>query len=229
MKNIFLTLSLVSIILKANSQQVSTVELNFHLLFGNKPLVIADEASPLVKGDSIRFSVLRFYISGIQLFLNNSLTYSEQNSFHLIDAEDEHSMHLSFSIPGKILINKIKFNLGIDSLTNVFGAMGGDLDPTKGMYWTWQSGYINFKIEGNSFLNTTRNQEFQFHLGGYKDSFNALQVVMIDVTEKGVINIYFDTQHFIGAIDLKHQNHIMSPGKEAVHLSELAAKSFYIR
>ena len=110
MKNIFLTLSLVSIILKANSQQVSTVELNFHLLYGSKPLVLADEASALMKGDSIHFSVLRFYISRIQLFLNNSLTYSEQNSFHLIDAEDEHSMHLSFSIPGKILtINEYNF------------------------------------------------------------------------------------------------------------------------
>lgn len=26
--------------------------------------------------------------------------------------------------------------------------MDGDLDPLNGMYWAWNSGYINMKIEG---------------------------------------------------------------------------------
>ena len=77
--------------------------------------------------------------------------------------------------------DKIKFNLGIDSLTNVSGVMGGDLDPTKGMYWTWQSGYINFKMEGSSAVCPTRNHEFQFHIGGYQDPFYAMQTLELEV------------------------------------------------
>jgi hypothetical protein len=50
---------------------------------------------------------------------------------------DKHSK-LSFDLPTYLKYDQIQFQLGIDSLTNVSGAMGGDLDPTKGMYWTWQ-------------------------------------------------------------------------------------------
>ena len=69
---------------------------------------------------------------------------------------------LALQIPSNIPFSKLKFQLGIDSLTNVSGAMGGDLDPTKGMYWTWQSGYINMKIEGKSNSCKTRKNQFQF-------------------------------------------------------------------
>ena len=229
MKKILLIMLLLSIMLKANCQQASSIKLNIHLLFGSKTLAIADESYPLANGDSIRFDMLRFYISGIQLFYNNSLTYAEQNSFHLIDAADKNSVYLSFPMPEKTRLNKIKFNLGIDSLTNVSGVMGGDLDPTKGMYWTWQSGYINLKMEGRSAVCPARNHEFQFHLGGYQDPFYAMQTLELEVKNSGSLDIYFDLQKLTNELDLQKLNHIMSPGKEAVDLSELTSKCFSTR
>lgn len=118
--------------------------------------------------------------------------------------------------------------MGIDSLTNVSGALGGDLDPTKGMYWTWQSGYINFKLEGKSQYCNTRNNEFQFHLGGYLQPFYCLQSLKMKVNNSQEINIVLDVKKIIDAIDLKSLNHVMSPGKDAMTLSIIAANSFTI-
>ena len=45
---------------------------------------------------------------------------------------------------------ELQFLLGVDSLHNVSGAQTDDLDPAKDMFWTWNSGYVMAKMEGNS-------------------------------------------------------------------------------
>ena len=117
----------------------------------------------------------------------------------------------------------------IDSVTNVSGALGGDLDPTKGMYWTWQSGYINFKLEGKSNLCPTRKNEFHFHLGGYLHPYNALKTVKLKVQQSTDIAVVFDVKKLFSAIDLKSTNQIMTPMKEAVLISEKVAQAFSIK
>lgn len=118
--------------------------------------------------------------------------------------------------------------MGIDSTTNVSGA-GGDLDPTKGMYWTWQSGYINFKLEGKSNLCKTRNNEFQFHIGGYLFPFSCVQTIQLDLkpTEEPVIII--DIKKLLAPIDLSKQNQIMNTGLDAVKFSVLISNSFRVK
>lgn len=98
--------------------------------------------------DSIQLETLKIYISELSILNDKNVIWKEQNSFHLIDFSHPSTLLLILKLPSYQSFNKLKFNLGIDSLTNVSGAMGGDLDPTNGMYWTWQSGYINFKLEG---------------------------------------------------------------------------------
>ena len=60
--------------------------------------------------------------------------------------------------------------------------MGGDLDPTKGMYWAWQSGYINFKMEGSCSQCLATKNNFEFHLGGYQQPFYAMQTIELNTT-----------------------------------------------
>ena len=62
-------------------------------------------------------------------------------------------------------MKRIYFQIGIDSLTNVSGDLDGDLDPALGMYWAWNSGYINMKLEGKSSSCKSVKKEFQFHIG----------------------------------------------------------------
>lgn len=169
--------------------------------------------------DSIQFTTLKFYISGIELIRQNKTAWKETNSYHLVDAFHETSLSLPLNVPVKLKYDRIKFNLGIDSATSVSGAMGGDLDPTKGMYWAWQSGYINFKIEGNSNLCKTRNTEFQYHLGGYQFPHNNLQTIFMDMPNSQ-LHVLIDLKKLIFEMPLTQKHHIMSPGNEAMLMTE---------
>ena len=201
-------------------------KLVFHPVFHSSVIKFDDTYFKLKSGDSIQFETLKFYISSI-IFLNNNVpVWKEENSFHLIDVADEKTTGVLLNTLAAILFNEIKFNLGVDSITNSSGALGGDLDPTKGMYWTWQNGYINFKLEGKSNLCNTRKNEFQFHLGGYQYPYNALQTITLITEQHEQIDINIDLEKLFSEINLVNENEIMSPGKEAVLLSKKVASCF---
>jgi hypothetical protein len=181
----------------------------------------------IINKDTIRFDVMRFYISSVSFYQNEKKVFSELNSFHLIDAEN--NLKTIIDIPANLSFDQIKFNLGIDSITNNSGAMGGDLDPTKGMYWTWQSGYINFKLEGTTSLNSDRNHPFEFHLGGYAFPNNSLRQVSLYTTNKNIIDVSINLKKFTAQIDFSKSNHVMSPGKDAMKLSSILAECFSIK
>ena len=131
-------------------QQERTNSIVFHPLFGQEQLTLGDKNYVEDSGTILQFSTLKFYISEVQFLNHEKVVWKEKNSYHLVDATLEASLKLALDCPADLLFNKVQFQLGIDSVTNVSGVMGGDLDPSKGMYWAWQSGYINFKLEGNS-------------------------------------------------------------------------------
>ncbi|MCD6017411.1 MAG: hypothetical protein K0S53_532 [Bacteroidetes bacterium] len=169
--------------------------------------------------DSVQFTALKFYISGVELIHQYKTVWKEANSYHLVDAFQEQSLSLPLNVPTKLKYDRIKFNIGIDSTTSVSGAMGGDLDPTKGMYWAWQSGYINFKVEGKSNLCKTRNTEFQYHLGGYRFPYNNLQSIFMDMPASQ-LHVVLDLKKLITEMPLTQKHHIMSPGNEAMLMME---------
>lgn len=203
--------------------------LNFEPIFGNQAFMLNDSIYILNNKDTVIFENLKLYISNIELFKNDTLVFKEAESYHYIDFEKLNTLSFKLITQKPLDYNAIRFNLGIDSITNISGAMGGDLDPTIGMYWTWQSGYINFKLEGKSNLCKTRNNEFQFHLGGYSGEDNTLQTINLTTQNKDVITLLFDVKKFIETINFSQINHIMSPSKNAVILSRSAAKSFKIK
>lgn len=207
------------------SQVEKTVEVKINLSFGKEKLQ-AEKWYALSEKDSFLVDNLKFYLSGIEFIRNDKFFYLEKNSFHLVDFLDSNSTKFKLEIPNKLSFSSVKMNLGIDSLTNSSGVQGGALDPTTGMYWTWQSGYINFKLEGKSNLCETRNNAFTFHLGGFSSENNALQVLQFQLISQNKIEINLDIQKFLTSIDLKTQNHIMSPSKEAVGLAKKLASLF---
>lgn len=214
---------------KLSAQNEKAILLQFHPVFKDVTLVLNKPYYSESNADTLQVEVLRFYISGIELLQDGNTVWKEQNSFHLVDAAADKSLIIKLNVPQGIIYQQLKFNLGIDSTTNVSGAMGGDLDPTKGMYWTWQSGYINFKLEGKSNRCKTRNNEFTFHLGGYRHPFNTLQTVVLDTKGSETIHLVLDAASLTSEIDLAKRNHIMSPNEEALLLSEKLPKAFSIQ
>ncbi|MEY4928158.1 MAG: hypothetical protein RI894_2596 [Bacteroidota bacterium] len=197
-------------------------------VYGKHPLEMAHYYE-LSATDSISFSELRFYISNITFFYKKKKVSSEPKSAHLIDVNEPASTEIHLKNKRTIEFDSLSFCLGIDSLTNVSNELSGDLDPLKGMYWTWQSGYINAKLEGNSNRCPTRKNAFQFHLGGYLSPYSNVQQLGFALpkgSNKAVFQL--DIENFIKKIDLKTQHSIMSPSREAVYFSRNLKNQFAI-
>lgn len=208
------------------AQPKGHVKIQFVPTFSGKPIVLEEQVYHFSPTDSIVFETFRFYISNINLYQDNKQVVDDKNPPRLLDLSNP--MTLEFEVAQPAIYNSIHFDLGVDSATNVSGALGGDLDPTKGMYWTWQSGYINLKLEGVSNLCPTRNNAFEFHFGGYNGPTNALQSVILKTENKGIIRIEIPLDKFFKQIDLSKQNAVMIPGKEAVGLSAIFSQIFSI-
>ncbi|MBK8641862.1 MAG: hypothetical protein IPN15_06430 [Saprospiraceae bacterium] len=193
-----------------NAQDHKSISLNFIPIFDNQKISLNKNVFGEQSADTLIFETIKFYLSSFKLWDGNRLAWEESNSFHLLDLAEENTLSLSMKIPQETYYKTMCFNLGIDSMTNTAGVFGGDLDPTTGMYWTWQSGYINIKMEGKSPHCTTHNHEFQFHLGGYQTPFNACQNICLDLQKNDAHNILINFQNLFDKINLAKQNLIMS-------------------
>jgi hypothetical protein len=211
-------------IIGIKAQSTKKLKMHFKPNYGAFSFKLNDTTYTLKNGDSIRFTALKFYISSIELFNNSKIVFKEKNSYRLIDVAERNSGICSLNVPKYITFTSIRFNIGIDSSTNVAGALGGDLDPMKGMYWTWQNGYINWKIEGTCSSVPTKNHSFQFHIGGYHFPNNSIQIIQLPTHNQQSIDVGFDIKMLMEAIPLTTQFSIMSPKNEAVLLSKCLSK-----
>lgn len=193
------------------------------LSYGKREFVLND-TSVLHQEKRVTFTQLRFYLSGFTLLLKDSVVWQEENSFHLIDASQPESQQWKANLPDGLDYDALQFAIGVDSATSCSGAMGGDLDPTKGMFWSWNSGYINFKLEGTYPDCPARNHKFEFHLGGYQSPYATMQTLQVLATPNTPILIAMDVSEFIKGIDLTSDFRVMSPGKAAFDLSISSTK-----
>lgn len=190
--------------------------------------VLKNERLMLSQGDdSLDITVFKFYISDIRFSNNGIETGRDPVRFHLVDASDPYSLTILIqdSVPES---DTISFGLGIDSITSVSGVFGGDLDPVNGMYWTWQSGYINLKLEGSSILSPRPDHAFHFHLGGYAAPYNSYRVVKLPAKSASNLEIRVDTGKIFDTVNLSLENNIMSPSGAAMILSDKAIKMFSV-
>jgi hypothetical protein len=194
------------------------VRIKFTAKFGSGNLQLEKNYFLAAVNDSISIERFKFYVSGISLLKNGKTVHQNKTGYYLLDLENK--MQLEFGSTTKDF-DAIQFNLGIDSITNSGGVKGGDLDPTKNMYWAWQSGYINFKLEGKSKVCKTRNNVFQYHIGGYMYPHNSLQRITIPVQGTNSVNIVFDLEKFLSGVGLQTTNEIMSPGDKAMQVAKL--------
>ena len=214
--------------LKVFSQSKSdSLAVNFHLEFNKFSLELNKKYVSASK-DTLTFETFRCYISNIQIQYEDNSIFTQKDSYHLLDLENPNSFQIPITKMSDKLISKITFNIGIDSLTSNSGALTGDLDPAKGMYWAWQSGYINMKIEGKSSSCKTRNNEFQFHIGGYLQPNYSMRKVEINYNSNNNVNIGIDLKDFFSNINLSQTNSVMIPGKLAMELANDSVKMFHL-
>lgn len=207
------------------SQDANSINLKVH--YGNQDLNLNQAYLLSGSTDSIYFSKLKFYLTGLRCSNENIIVNDESKDYFLYDFETNST--ISFHILNSTICDKISFDLGVDSLTNMAGAQGGALDPIQGMYWAWQSGYINFKLEGYSPAIDTRKNKFQLHLGGFLSPYNTQRSIQLESENtNGANTIILDLQRFIDAIEIETNHTIMSPSEKAMIMSDTLAECFFI-
>ena len=178
----------------------------------------------LLENDTLNISNFKCYITDLKYYENDSLVYTSLKKAYLIDATDSSTYYITES--KFFTFDEIRFNIGVDSLTNVSGVYEGNLDPAKGMYWTWQSGYINFKLEGTSSRCPARKHKFYWHIGGYLSPFQSLRKVSskFEKNQSKKINIQLD--QLFTEIDVSEVHHVMSPNENAALIADKLPKLF---
>jgi hypothetical protein len=186
-------------------------------------------------GEKFKISTFKFYVSFIET-MNSSggLRTAETESYHLVDLADPNSHHFTVNLKNG-LYDKLNFIIGVDSIRNVSGAQTGALDPAKGMFWTWNTGYIFAKLEGKSPSSTAPFQMFTYHIGGFKSGENAIRTVslpaQIQIGKTNELIINADVQRWfdgVNTISIASKATIMSPGGPALQMADNYATMFSV-
>ncbi len=208
--------------------QTSSFFISFTPTYNGVPM----ELEKAYGSDSLKIETLKFYISDISFFNQEQQWFKFQDGYQLLDFSNELKTGKSYGAPSYFSYSHIEFDLGVDSLTNVSGAMEGPLDPMNGMYWTWQSGYINFKLEGTAANCPTRKNEFTFHLGGYQAPYAGKQRISLPIENLPStrdIEIEIPIDELFQKINLNDNNEIMSPCATSVEMAKILASVLKIK
>ena len=206
--------------------QKTTTEISFQLLFDNLPLELTKQY-PVSEKDTLTIDFLKFYISDITFLKEGTQVGKSKEKHHLIDAQHSLIYKALCTIKNKNF-DTITFLVGLDSKTQEKGIQGGVLDPTNQMYWTWQNGFVNFKLEGESSLCTTRKNKFQFHIGGFQEPYATSQEVSLKAKGAMPLLIKVEVASFFNAIDISQTNTVTSPNKNAVMVSKVLPNLFSV-
>lgn len=201
---------LIAISAAGYSQSNVSVELNF----GKKKIQLYKNYS-VTDSIQIQFSTIRFYMMNVVLY-SNGMEYKMIESAKLIDAELDNILNFNEEIES---IDSISFLLGTDYNTNTSGVLEGDLDPINGMYWAWNSGYINVKFEGE-FVNKKQKNSFEYHLGGYADPNPTARQITLIPNSNSKKSIAIDFSPFFSVDENFNKATILIPGKEAAEMMD---------
>ena len=167
--------------------------------------------------DSISFSTLKMYFSDFRFREKLSGGITEIDTLIFYDLADS-STHVFLKNLEISNYDDVSFTLGLDSSKNVSGELENAYDPLLGMYWAWNTGYVNLKLAGKSSLVLTKTHDFEFHLGGYRYPLATAQNIEVNLNDQ---YIYFDLEKlFSESINLSKNHHIMLPGKDAFLISQ---------
>ncbi len=227
----------VNITLNGQSQsQAGIVKLSFANKIGGNNVVYDTQWYLNANNDSFNISLLKYYISNVKLNSGGG-TYTETESYHLLDHSTASSMNFDLSNVPSGTYNSVTFMIGVDSLRNVSGAQTGALDPNKDMFWSWNTGYIMFKLEGMS-PQAGMGGMLAFHVGGFSGANSSLRTVTLTFPQPLVVNadnkqvnINADIAKLFAApnvIDFSVTSMVHMPGADAKKLADNYATMFSV-
>lgn len=212
------------------------ISLHFRHVAGAQELQLFTTSYTNRFGEPFTVNRFKYYISHILVIDADNKKHPLSDKIYLIDEADSLSKHLTFPAPAATA-RYLCFTIGVDSMYNVSGVQSGDLDPYKGMFWTWNSGYIFAKLEGKSDSSHAPAHYFTWDIGGYKQPNAAYRNITlplpgeIPASTSTSFTILADVlKWFDGVTPLRiaQQPQCHQPGKLALQLADNYATMFSI-
>lgn len=153
--------------------KVGSLKVSFENYVGQSKLSLGSSDYVNAAGNVFDVSSLKYYISNLNLSGASGSVFV--NKYFLID-ESDHST-LTFILNDIPVETYDSFGLvvGVDSARNVSGAQTGALDPIKGMFWDWNTGYVMARMEGSSAESGALGDQLSFHIAGFKGPHNVIK------------------------------------------------------
>ena len=182
-------------------------------------------------GDRISIRQWKYYVGG--LMLDDEPILLNGDKYALINAMEGKVCVIGAITPRNY--GQLRFRIGIDASDQSSGVRSGSLDPLNNMYWTWNSGYIAFKLEGESSSAPPPLHRFEHHLGGYREGqvFQPLvalkpkNTIALNSAKHNELLIDVDLHHYWERTDsIRAKSVIMQPGPAAMAQSEAVVRLF---
>lgn len=178
-----------------NSNVKANLSVEFDNIAGSADLQLNTGNYTNASAESFKVTMLKYYVSNFKLTNVDGSVYTvpQDDSYFLIDESNTAMHEAELSVPeGEY--KTLSFVLGVDSLRNTMDVSQrtGVLDVSGAatdMYWSWNSGYIFFKLEGTSPSITATGNVFNYHIGGFggytSATTNNLKTITLDLTTRG--------------------------------------------
>jgi len=155
------------------------LEIHISNSVNNIPLSLHTSTYVNSNTDTFSVDILKYYISNVQLVTASGYTYTENESYYLVDQSNPNTLHLMIKKVPAGHFSSINFMIGVDSVRNFSGIQTGALDPMNDMFWTWNTGYIMAKMEGHSPQSSEPTKKLVYHVGGYGGKFKGIRNVSL--------------------------------------------------
>jgi hypothetical protein len=130
-------------------------------------------------GQTFTIANFKYYIGNISLKKTDGKSFVIKDYF-LINEHEEDSKQIILNDVPEGSYTGIEFIVGVDSLHNCSGLQQGSLDPTNGMFWAWNTGYVFLKLDGQSPSSKSAGNIFEYHIGGYKQPTNSIRKIILN-------------------------------------------------
>ncbi len=183
---------------------LAPLSVEFDNIVGGTNLYLTSGSYVNAAGETYSVTMLQYYISNIKVSKADGTTYTvpQDQSYFLIKEGETNSANIN--VPEGDY-TKLTFTLGVDSLRSTMDVehRTGVLDPAgdmnSGMYWSWNSGYIFFKMEGISDaapVDMSGQNKYRYHIGGFggysAPTINNIKEVTIDLLTAGEARVRKD-------------------------------------
>ncbi len=152
----------------------NSVFIEFDNRLGAEEIVLGTTKGTNSTSEDFTITRLNYFISNIKLMSATGETVSFPDQYSLVKESDTNSQVIELKDVPAGDYNHLMYTIGVDSIHSVsdVSLRTGVLDPAgygdDNMYWSWNMGYIFFKMEGNSSkVNVNGSTKYELHIGGF--------------------------------------------------------------